>query len=1057
MKARHSIYILLPLCASLATGSCTDEAFISNATDGNLNNTICFDVSSGFGNNTAATRSGDCVTDSDGLAPMVFSEGGDTLYLHRYVAAEAERTTGHNSDVATRSTPVNTTADFKSINGESGFRVIAMFTSNDEAYFPLSTAVPLTTESSDDVWHVANPIHYWPDERELRFNAFAPASAEDLLEQLHIVTTDDITFHYTVPVSTETPRRDAEIQPDIMLATTVCTHTFGENHSDLAPLNFRHALSAIKFAVRDVTIGEIVAISIKGVAGSGSCTFNPENGFQWSDRGENADYTQTFNYQTTEPASVPTLENATVINDEMPEKTFMLIPQTIPDDAVLEITFKKSNGETKTLRGKLKTADIPLWEAGKEYIYTLSTSSENWTYIFKVTGSVQEKNDKAPSKGSFSDNDDNIIVNATVTKGSYYKVLSYRYRTNNPSIAEPVAWTATPTGGTNHSDNTKIQEYIDRYETNIQMYLTPEEWFPDEKTSFSGTGSSTAVKYDVVFAPQYVASDLEGDWEMRAKEEIGSQENPIDLSKRNGGLNVRNTANCYVVNRGGWYAIPLYYGNSITNGTPNPNSYKYLKGAHAEHGYSALVNFVNHTGEAKGIQQPEIVGAEDATLVWEDAYGIIPPDEVKLKEIEGEQYVVFHILHEDLQQANAIIAVLDKKIDKNSTVPIDEQANIMWSWHIWISDHWVDDNLVLNRGEVQSETWEDDLHGTPPISSFTAAPCNLGWCDAKNVGYLKRDGQITFTQEKPGKPEERPVHTLYVEQRDMIIDYWIGNNAYYQWGRKDPMVGFINEQNETKNTYGPLEYDIADAGTEINIEEAIKHPHLLYIRKNETNFTSNDWLAKTTNYYNLWNNYSGAGNFTTSLNEAHEPNQWQTPIHYTDFAYSAVKTVYDPSPAGYVVPPTTFFNIFTKARVHGEYSDVFPEGVPITAFNGTVEPMKDQKGNIKAKYYIWKGYATRSATGDLIILTPTGVRWDKIKNATQGWPPGGNMNPFIIYLWSNATTFDESAINGNGHTAFSLCIGNDGGPVNQEYVMTTHFNGRKSMARPIRCIKEYQH
>lgn len=71
---------------SLAAGSCVDDALVGNASDGHYDNTICFDVSSGFGGDMARTRSLDCDADSDGLAPIMLSDGKDTLYLHRYVA-----------------------------------------------------------------------------------------------------------------------------------------------------------------------------------------------------------------------------------------------------------------------------------------------------------------------------------------------------------------------------------------------------------------------------------------------------------------------------------------------------------------------------------------------------------------------------------------------------------------------------------------------------------------------------------------------------------------------------------------------------------------------------------------------------------------------------------------------------------------------------------------------------------------------------------------------------------------------------------------------------------
>lgn len=1018
---RNNIYILLALCALLAAGSCNEN----NSSYSRPDNMIRFKVSSGFSKGETRTRSGEFEEDdSEGLAPMILSEGKDTLYLHRYVAQEMERTTGSYGGVITRSTPINSVTDFKTLIGEEGFRVMAMFTADDDEYFPLSTAMPIESETPEDIWHVTNPIRYWPDERELHFNAFAPASAEDLFKELKLG--EKITFDYTVPVSTTSPRRDAEVQPDIMMASNTYRHTMSGGHSDLVPLNFRHALAAIKFAIRDVINGEIVDITIKGVAGSGSCSFDAENGFNWGNLGATVDYTQTFNYQTTDTyPDTPALGNAPVINTDMPEKTFMLIPQNIPDDAELEITFKIDGEETKTLKGKLKTDDIPLWEAGKEYIYTISTSSENWTYVFNVIGSAQTVNDDDPDKGAFNDDPNNIIVNPTVIENAYYKVQSYRYRTNRPSIQEELTWTAVFTNG----KNTIPEEFLS-YKDKVKSELTPEEWFTT--ITYNGEGSTEPLKYDVVFNAQYVATNWSGDWEMRSKKENGTKDEPIDLSMRNGGMGVRNTANCYVVNAGGWYTIPLYYGNSITNGQKNERAYKYLKtdllndnGKHTENGYTSLMKFVNHKGLP--IETPEITGADNATLVWQDAYGIF--DHIEL----AGNVIKFHIAHENLQQSNSVIAVRDNN------------NNIMWSWHIWVTEHWVDDNLVLNQGIINCDAWDEDM------GTFDVAPRNLGWCDPKNVQYLERTGELTFTQEQSDKE-----HKLKVTQRGKLIQYWIGNNTYYQFGRKDPMVGFRNTDNQVKYNFGPMKYE-KEAINNKEIKDGILRPNVLFGGV-DAGLNSNDWLKAGLDYYNLWNNYSASGNYLTGEFEPKIENgkltgTTATPILTKAFAYSAVKTVYDPSPAGYVVPPVSFFNLFTKGRAYADYANA-DNVVSLADFNGEAEWIRKEGDR---NFFTFYAYPKRNGiNGDKILLTGTGHRW--YRNSLP-WGLGGNFNPHYIYLWSNSCSFTM-----NDRGAFSLAIGQD---INEKqgnidikeqkiFIITSHLIGRKNMARPVRCVKEFQ-
>ena len=91
------------------------------------------------------------------------------------------------------------------------------------------------------------------DNRLLSFYAFAPKSAQSLLENIKLDNTNKtISFDYEVPNGTvsEGDENDAEVQPDIMLAITECNKTTSADGK--VPMNFRHALSAIKFAIRDV-------------------------------------------------------------------------------------------------------------------------------------------------------------------------------------------------------------------------------------------------------------------------------------------------------------------------------------------------------------------------------------------------------------------------------------------------------------------------------------------------------------------------------------------------------------------------------------------------------------------------------------------------------------------------------------------------------------------------------------------------------------------------------------------------------------------------------------
>lgn len=985
---RHRIHIIrssfkmLVWCVALLSGACTDEEWYNG--EGRLDgNAVSFIVTSGITSEPVTRAQPDAAEDtSELLQPLVLKASGleQSLYLHTYVAQESERATGVPTE--TRASQVNEINDFYEANKSEGFWATAYYTDNNEEFMhEYATAKPL---SEYTIWSTS-PAYYWPNnDRTLCFSAFAPMSAEKLLKELTIEN-GEIQFDYKVPTSPDKDK-DAEEQPDIMFAVTECNKASSKEKK--VPLNFRHALSAIKFAVRDVVSGTIGKITISGVAGEGHCTYTKQadaDAFTWSKHGRtDCSYSQVFNYETTDnyiPNSSDYDESEDVVL-KMPEKTFLLIPQDIPEGATIEIEFTRdSDKKSFTLEGKINDNKVTKWEPGKEYIYTISTSTSNWTYYFEVIGCKQEINDDEPEKGDFKDADGQITVNQTVTKNAYYKVKSYRERANNKQDKEPVPWSAvTSEGTTTFPEGT---DFSNKYDPD-NMVIGPDVWIP-EKTP-AEDGSVDFQQFAVTFYPQMVGTSWSGDWEMRTKTEKGTSDAPMDLSYVNGS---RNTANCYVVNAPGYYKFPLVYGNAITDGKDNKKSYTYSNTSTFDRikRYPALKNFVDYLGQK--ISTPNIQNAYDAILVWEDAYNLI--SDVKLD--ASKKNLSFKVNRENLQQGNAVLAVRD------------DQRRIMWSWHIWITEYWAGDDLQLGDGDIDCDAYDDGY------SNFTVAPYNLGWCDPKDVWYMKRIGKMTFTQKESGKQD-----CLDIEQREKMIDYWIGNNVYYQFGRKDPIVGFRNSNSVVKYNFGQLPYKSENQPK--SLDYGIQNPNILFVGGKVSNSDNDYETADWTNisYHNLWNNTD------TPLIGIYPPNS----ASVYSYHYSGEKTVYDPSPAGYQIPPVNFFKIITLGRYKDSDNSL--------VFNGEYEGMTEHKG-----YYVYKVYPKKNGTGEIMMtFTGTGHRW----YTTSEVGAGGNFNPKIVYLWSNQATLDR-----DDRSALGLALGGD------DYTSHYCFIGRRSMARPVRPVK----
>ena len=989
-KTLRSGGILLLAGLSCACG----QDIVNNET---MADALCFSVTTGNPVELTTKSPSDPEDTTDLLQPLVLrADGLDMpLYLHTYVRDREDS----EETIATKSTPVIDAAKFKEVNGKNGFGVTAFFPNGEGTHIPKYSAVKPRSEGS--VWSTT-PLYYWPPKgKELRFFAFAPATVTEPVsvtepveatEPAEVtvpssvtnleVTNTKATFNFKTPSGTN--GKDAESQPDLMFATNLCDRAGSENGT--VPMNFSHALSAIKFAVRDVVKGTIDSISIKGVAGSGKCVYDFNTGkFSWSGYGDaGSSYSQTFGHKVDGVTSTPTDDKSDVVlNDQMPEKTFMLIPQNIPADAEIKVVFKRDkDGRTFTLRGKINDNKVTRWEPGKEYVYTISTSSSNWIYHFEVIGSEQTVNDNEPSKGGFSDALGKIVVNQTVTHGAYYKVKSWRERANNPSIKEIVPWTADATKGkTSFPD--AISGFIGKYWNKENTEIDPNVWMPSN--TWSGDGSYEHTQYNVTFRPQITGTDWEGDWQMRTNPEVGSESTPRDLSMVTG---TRNTANCYVVNAPGYYKLPLVYGNAISNGNTNSGCYIFQNNdVNGNCQAKALKKFTNYNGQE--IQEAKISGAKSAILVWQDAYNLVSDVKLEYNGSDGYDYLSFKVNRDEIQQGNVVLAIKDNG------------GTIMWSWHIWIDEHWFFNNTdgKIGNNDVTFDAWDN---GYGP---YTSAPYNLGWCDPKNVWYLKRTGTMTFTQAQSGNKV-----TLNVEQREKKIEYWIGNNVYYQFGRKDPIVGFMNSGSVVKYNFGELAYKLEHPYKDI--KDGIQHPNILYVGLPYSS-GGEHWLK--TNYYNLWNNTSS--NLTNPRT--------------TNYEYSGKKTVYDPSPVGYMVPPVGFFKIMVNAKTE----DDFGEGKDIANyFNGTYEGMNGHDG-----YYIYKVYTKRNRRGEQMALTGTGERWYRSDKAE----PGSNFNPHVIYLWSNQIIFTESKTRSGAGLAL--------GGVTSNY----WFVGAAAMARPVRPVREF--
>lgn len=332
----------------------------------------------------------------------------------------------------------------------------------------------------------------------------------------------------------------------------------------------------------------------------------------------------------------------------------------------------------------------------------------------------------------------------------------------------------------------------------------------------------------------------------------------------------RYTANTYIVSAPGYYKIPLVFGNAIENGQRVPDSYNGRTGAgHLNYficptgaGTESSIHLVStrpwlNAGRSMGARihwekYSHWDESQQETVTahrsWSDAAGVTVVDDLSIVTGTGnERYLVFHVSEQNIRPGNLILAAMSES---------DGTGNVCWSWQIWITDQDMHPQTINN--------------GT---SDYAILPVNLGWTDLeKGLYYEKREAVLRFSStERTGLVS---AHTLTVRQAEKDLLSTNGWSTFYQWGRKDPM------------TDGPTKtYD-----NDGMVHESIKHPgNIMYDKGSFFGDRYYDWTVN--NYNNLWD----------SKNTSWASPSGDLPNH---------KTVYDPSPRRYCVPPDKTFDGF---------------------------------------------------------------------------------------------------------------------------------------------------
>ena len=448
---------------------------------------------------------------------------------------------------------------------------------------------------------------------------------------------------------------DVKKEVDLMTACSGDVQYVTKNVQPITSLDFRHALTGIRFAVgQNLSWNKTIdKVELRNVLLKSKYVLSKQfdgTGAAWDHTG----YSMRGN-AVLSGVSVSTSQNpnVTIMGNDGDNYTFYMIPQQLTGLVTAYVHCTDGTTITVPLKGE--------WKAGTTRTYKLSQTTSTWNYTITATD---------PSAAAYD---------ATMTDN--YGITSYRV---DPAthVQQAVAW--------------KVVGYDADGDGTFSMAEKPAWLTSLSKTE--GDGGTAADQGTATLTKDVTDLLAKRNKALKEATALGSAGTPYDLSTKGGSV-ARSTANCYVISAPGHYRIPLVYGNAIENGTTNANAYI----SHAPTGTPnesyVLRNFKDHAGA--NITDPWIEktngdannGVDGAEVVWADAANLVHSPSIVHD--GGNAFLDFEVKQSDIQSGNAVVA-------------IKKGGTIVWSWHLWFAPKDALDKIPVTnyQGKVYNFTKE---------------------------------------------------------------------------------------------------------------------------------------------------------------------------------------------------------------------------------------------------------------------------------------------------------------------------------------------------------------
>ena len=533
---------------------------------------------------------------------------------------------------------------------------------------------------------------------------FAVYPSKDSYSKL---TINDMTSTDNAPSVDFTVEPNVRDQKDFMTACTGEVHYATQFEQPTTNLDFRHALTAIRFAVGqnlswNKTIDKVeIRNAIMKSKYKLSNAFNGA-GATWDNTGATRG-TATLSGLSVNTSSNP---NVTIMGNTGDNFTFYMIPQVLTGNSVTAYVHFTDNTEiTATLKGE--------WKAGTTRTLKLSETNSTWNYVLTPTD---------PSRAA----------NYDETQSQAYGITSYR---EDPVThqQQAVAW--------------KVVGYDANGDGTFSMAEKPAWLTSLSKTE--GDGGTAADQGTATLTKDVTDFLAKRNKALKDATALGSSSAPYDLSTKGGSVN-RSTANSYVISAPGHYRIPLVYGNAIENGNNNPSSYQT-----SNTGTYILSNFQDHAGHA--INDPWIenthgganASVDGAEVVWADAADLVHSPSIT--HVGGEGFLDFEVKASDIQSGNAVVAV-----KKGGTT--------VWSWHLWFAPKDALNKIKVTNHQNKDYYFTKEALGWKPTQWSGSTYSSARTVKVKVEQTVANNGTKAYTviniTQKPGSVK-RGAATLY--------------------------------------------------------------------------------------------------------------------------------------------------------------------------------------------------------------------------------------------------------------------------------------------------------